>query len=488
MRCVLALFVSLRLVCCDENPALRGTGKLEQVLVFDAGSSGTRVHVFNMYPAQRGAHVPTIELSVRDKQTLKVKPGLSDFALRDDLDGTRKNIESLLEFASQHVPFDSRKSTPVLLKATAGLRSVPAIQADAVLNQVRATLKVSGYLFKEDWVDIIRGKEEGGLAWVAANYLRGTFGVNDQPSIGVIELGGGSTQVTFQVASTEKVADSDAFTFKTLVGKEFHLYAHSYLGFGQDHALATMKARTQALFLSGPVGDMKDPCYPEGFLSPVRSSAAADTETTVKYLHSSGDAVACQELIRTELFKPATGAPGNYASELPLRGQFAATENFFYVRNDAKMPLLSSQTSMQEAAKFVCSLAEKNEDREIERMKAGNVSRPKACFALSYQAALLEVLKVHTSVGVKLEIARQINGGDVDWALGAALMHSIANTRGTSDGQVGNLVLLVGALLVGVSVVAWFMRGGRSQFLKSLAGSRVIQATTLGASKISPAE
>ena len=27
----------------------------------------------------------------------------------------------------------------------------------------------------EDWVDIIKGKEEAGLAWIAANYLHGTF-------------------------------------------------------------------------------------------------------------------------------------------------------------------------------------------------------------------------------------------------------------------------------------------------------------------------
>lgn len=29
--------------------------------------------------------------------------------------------------------------------------------------------------FDQDWVDIIKGKEEAGLAWIAANYLQGTF-------------------------------------------------------------------------------------------------------------------------------------------------------------------------------------------------------------------------------------------------------------------------------------------------------------------------
>jgi len=75
-------------------------------------------------------------------------------------------------------------------------------------DEVRATLQTSGYRFQddawnamevhsqrsrlmlcrvfvegiwrrfeatEDWVDIIKGKEEAGLAWIAANYLHGTF-------------------------------------------------------------------------------------------------------------------------------------------------------------------------------------------------------------------------------------------------------------------------------------------------------------------------
>lgn len=43
-----------------------------------------------------------------------------------------------------------------------------------------------------------QGKEEAGLAWIAANYLHGTFGEesSSSPSLGIIEMGGGSTQAT----------------------------------------------------------------------------------------------------------------------------------------------------------------------------------------------------------------------------------------------------------------------------------------------------
>jgi Golgi nucleoside diphosphatase len=155
--------------------------------------------------------VPKIDLAVRDRQTKKIKPGLSSFAEKDDLLGAQQNIEQLLLFANEWVPADRRATTPALLKATAGLRAVkPAEKADAVLDRVRETLKKSEYLFKEEWADIIKGKEEAGLAWVAANYLQGSFEVPSAAakallpsSLGIIEMGGGSTQVCFESDAKE---------------------------------------------------------------------------------------------------------------------------------------------------------------------------------------------------------------------------------------------------------------------------------------------
>mmetsp|Transcript_126265 Transcript_126265/g.403585 ORF Transcript_126265/g.403585 Transcript_126265/m.403585 type:complete len:114 (-) Transcript_126265:296-637(-) len=44
------------------------------------------------------------------------------------------------------------------------------------------------------------------------------------------------------------------------------------------------------------------------------------------------------------------------------------------------------------------------------------------CFALSYEASLLKALKVW-EIGATVKIVHKINGADVDWALGAALVH-----------------------------------------------------------------
>ncbi|CAK0814974.1 unnamed protein product [Prorocentrum cordatum] len=107
-----------------------------QVLVF-SGCSGTRVHVYNVY---NGEHVPAVDLSVAEAQTKKVRPGLSSFAERGDLDGAQQSLEQLLAFADQLVAPHRRPAAPAVLKATAGLRSLPRAQAEAVLQRIREVL------------------------------------------------------------------------------------------------------------------------------------------------------------------------------------------------------------------------------------------------------------------------------------------------------------------------------------------------------------
>jgi len=403
-----------------------------------------------------------------------VKPGLSSFAKKSDYSGARQKIEDLIGFANQFVPQERRAGTPIMLKATAGLRAVPAEQAQGVLKEVRAGLAESGYKFREEWADIIKGKEEGGLAWLAANYLKGTFvdeGGAQKPSIGVIEMGGGSTQVTFEVASSTPLEPSDDFSFTTARGRSYRVYAHSYLGFGQDYA-------QNQLLTQMPQSELEDPCYPSGYVrkGPIRGT---------------GQAQSCKANLVQRVVGASEEAPGVYKAEIPLRGNFVATENFFYVQNDLSMKLeelarLESST-LDSAGEQACSKAINLSADEIAKMESGEASAtdPKQCFGLVFQAVLLQSLRAFTSPDVSVQIAHQINGGDVDWALGAALVHYLDGNVGVSPGRepLDSIFWYLGPPLLLVLAACLLYRMLKAPLFRRLKTSQVgVKPSKIGAS------
>ena len=69
---------------------------------------------------------------------LKVQPGLSTFS--EDPSKAGESLQPLFEFAESHVPAEAQHRTPVLLMATAGLRTVEAAAAEAILESCRQGL------------------------------------------------------------------------------------------------------------------------------------------------------------------------------------------------------------------------------------------------------------------------------------------------------------------------------------------------------------
>lgn len=97
-------------------------------IMFDAGSTGTRIHVFQF--ARPPGETPTLT-----HETFKaLKPGLSAYA--DDVEKSAQGIQELLNVAKQHIPYDFWKATPLVLKATAGLRLLPGEKAQKLLQKV----------------------------------------------------------------------------------------------------------------------------------------------------------------------------------------------------------------------------------------------------------------------------------------------------------------------------------------------------------------
>lgn len=240
-----------------------GEMKTHYGVIFDAGSSGTRIHVYTWRSGGRAGDFWLIE-----DDLVKEKPGLSSFAKKPQAAG--QSLRHLLEHARKKVPKESRVSTPAFLMATAGLRAVGEKASHAILESARDVLEASPFLFQRDWAYILSGKEEGIFGWVTVNYLRGSIlnhrgrpRVKDPPPpTAVIDLGGGSVQFVYSLppdvaAPTEYGGEID------LAGRKYNLYAASHMHFGLDHARERLgEALSNETRADAHPG--RHPCIPDG--------------------------------------------------------------------------------------------------------------------------------------------------------------------------------------------------------------------------------
>ena len=108
---------------------------LKYSVVFDAGSTGSRVHVYRFEAAGSG---PVL----LDELFEQLKPGLSSYA--GDAEAAAASLGPLIDKALERVPEAARADTVVTLRATAGLRMLPGHQAEDILVAVRKTPALVG--------------------------------------------------------------------------------------------------------------------------------------------------------------------------------------------------------------------------------------------------------------------------------------------------------------------------------------------------------
>uniref|UniRef100_A0A4W3GZB4 nucleoside diphosphate phosphatase n=1 Tax=Callorhinchus milii TaxID=7868 RepID=A0A4W3GZB4_CALMI len=195
-------------------------------IMFDAGSTGTRIHVFKF------TQKPNESLKLTEEIFKALKPGLSAYS--DEPHLCMKNIQDLLDVAKNSIPSDFWANTPVALKATAGLRLLPAEKAEGLLDKVKEAFKTSPFLVRDDSVRIMDGTDEGISAWITVNFIKDYLHMSKPSSIGILDLGGGSTQITFSPHSdmTLQTSPIDYITSIQLFNRTKTLYSHSYLGLG----------------------------------------------------------------------------------------------------------------------------------------------------------------------------------------------------------------------------------------------------------------
>ena len=230
-------------------------------LIIDAGSTGSRLHVY----AYDQSLDSIAKINIDELHVMKIKPGIASLPLNQD------EVNKYLTQLFQGIDL---KNIPVYFYATGGMR---------LLDQ---NLQDDYFLLLKNWfaehqqfnlidLRVISGSEEGVFGWLAVNKSVGALDDLQQPLVGVIDIGGASTQLVFAVNDLDTFATEDLQTIK-LGDREIRLFAHSFLGLGSNEIIKR--------FENQPT------CMPQNY--PLKSGISGQ-----------GDAVVCANLIANSINK-----------------------------------------------------------------------------------------------------------------------------------------------------------------------------------------
>ena len=223
-------------------------------VIFDAGSTGTRVHVFQFNSPTfsfRSSEITEADLSLISIPLFaKVQGGLSEYASNPK--GCRAGLMDLVNKAKDVIPRADWAKTEVVLMATAGLRLLHADQAEALLREARDVL-INYSPFIVGTVDTIDGKLEAKLMFVMTNFVVNSH--SEGQRLAIVDLGGGSVQLAYKTDREELATVMKEAEEYLEHSKRSTLYLHSWLGYG------LVAFRMKALEMGGE--GQPHPCVPE---------------------------------------------------------------------------------------------------------------------------------------------------------------------------------------------------------------------------------
>ncbi|KAJ5587215.1 uncharacterized protein N7459_002980 [Penicillium hispanicum] len=259
-------------------------GKWRYGVVLDAGSSGTRVHVYRWLrnaAARKNADADELkslpEIKTKEEWVKKIHPGVSSFADRPESVGS-EHLAGLLEHAKTIIPQEDIKDTPIFLLATAGMRLLGNLERQLLLDQICSYARGNTDFLLPDCgvhIQVIPGVTEGLYGWIATNYLMGTFDWPEKHdhgkghhTYGFLDMGGASAQIAFAPNTTETEKHANDLTLlrmRNIDGsvQEHRVFVTSWLEFGVHEA-----RRRYVDYLKAEMGtdieELPDPCLPNG--------------------------------------------------------------------------------------------------------------------------------------------------------------------------------------------------------------------------------
>lgn len=443
-------------------------------LIIDAGSTGSRMHVYEFKKRvlegekEISEAVSGKKLSYPGTDTRwtdRLRPGLATFSTKSDeelVPAIAAYLKPLIKFAEAvlYTKQNEWPQFPIYLKATAGMRMLEQKQRIRIITAVRQIFNdptYSKFKFEITFARVISGEEEAIYGWAGANFVLGSLlqssegsgtVVNPKLTHGALDMGGASAQISFYQDNEDIM--SNLFKLQIGQGKHWNVYAHSHLCFGVNEAWDRMGAFLSTNDSLDVQTSVHNPCLAGGMTVDFESSTyfqdgnahwRVDNNdklipytTTMVNKNKRGDYNACAKLANAMLNKQQNqwctyshhgdcSFSGVYQPQLPLQsknfGEFLAFSNYYHIWDFLKLPKRSSLSTLQEGARKICSM----DVAELKKWNNDTIDTEdlsKMCFRASYAFQLLR-----NGYGFNMEdnitATHIVNGQKIGWALGSML-------------------------------------------------------------------
>ncbi|KAI8102868.1 hypothetical protein M9434_005660 [Picochlorum sp. BPE23] len=426
-----------------------GLGGSSNVIVIDAGSSGTRLNAFELTRVEdldRYSRKRDVGIRIQSKdggysyrieqikpevakdripqrkteqrrayQRVETEPGLASFG--ESLDMIEEKVmRPLFDWVKAVIPQERWKETPVFLFGTAGMRRLSSAEQGDILAECRRILSSSGFLFRDDWARVIRGADEGVYGWAALNAVEDRLSGGD--TLGALDLGGSSLEVTFEVKDDDK-----GMIPLRIGGRTYHLYTYSHGHAGLDDAfqrsLQILEENPSRVSLVENKAQLRHPCIHKGFKSVVKRMPLDDAQPMFQEVEVLGapDGEECDLLAEqvVESVHPChKGDTGCSISSIHPKfdGNFAAMSGFYVVNHFYGLSPKALLDDVRETTDSFCSL----EWNKVVERHEGELAVETYCFRGEYvEALLLNGLRLSDA---KVRLGYESPG----WPLGAALV------------------------------------------------------------------
>lgn len=234
----IGILLTLGITGCTTRPA-PDTTRTPCYIVYDAGSSGTRMYLYEVTETELREHEgPKVSALADPVREIRGKSWADADAVTTAVAATLDTIQSQGPLDDKGQPKWAAVDWPARCEvvsasvyATAGMRIAEHENREksAELWQMLKR-KLQAKLGNNVKVNTrtLSGYEEGLFTWLAVNKS------DKKTDFGIAEMGGASSQITFPCPHCDLT--DDAVNLITLDGQTLPIYSYSFLGLGQDEA------------------------------------------------------------------------------------------------------------------------------------------------------------------------------------------------------------------------------------------------------------